>query len=179
MTDRPTSLPGLGLLDGEVELGSVQAVFGVRGEVKLYLHNPSSELLKAARRVVLVLPTGARLQARVAARPGAGKRILGRIDGVTDPDAAATLVGARLAIARADLPPTAPDEWYVADLLGCVVIVGEREVGRVREVHHGASYDMLEVDTGAREGEFVVLRKESLVEVDVAGKRIVVAEDAW
>jgi nucleoside-diphosphate-sugar epimerase len=46
-----------------------------------------------------------------------------------DPDAAEALMGMTIAVARASLPRPRKDEWYVADLIGCKVIVDGEVVG--------------------------------------------------
>ena len=44
--------------------------------------------------------------------------MIARIDGVADRDAAEALEGLRLYVPRAALPPTGPEEYYRADLIG-------------------------------------------------------------
>ena len=78
----PSPLPGRGPQPDEVELGHVSGVFGVRGEVRLHLHNRDSILLEGPVDAVLVGPDGARTGVEIVARPGAGKRIIGRITGL-------------------------------------------------------------------------------------------------
>ena len=66
----------------EVRLGRVSGVFGVSGELRLFLHNRESELFAGDGAVVtLVSPSGNRESHRLRSRHGAGKRILGRIEG--------------------------------------------------------------------------------------------------
>ena len=73
----------------EVRLGRVSGVFGVSGEVRLFLHNRDSDLFVGdGADVTLVSPAGERETHRLRSRRGAGKRILGRIVGVNSPDAA-------------------------------------------------------------------------------------------
>lgn len=175
------SLPreaGLGLLEGELELGYVSGVFGVRGEVRLFLHHRESTLLDKPREVVLVAPVCARYLAKLGARSGAGKRVLGKVEGVDDPDAADALMGLIIAVARASLPRTRKDEWYVADLIGCRVLVEGEVVGEVVFVHETPGGDLMEIAVG-EEREFVPLLRQWLKLVDVAGREIELTERAW
>lgn len=161
----------------EVELGYVSGVFGFRGEVRLYLHNPSSDLLREPREVVLVAPDGARRTARMSARPGAGKRVLGRIEGVSDERGAAALEHHRVLIARDALPATDEGEFYVADLLGLAVEAGARR-GAVVEVHQAGPVDVLEIDVGGREPVFVPMVDGAVRSVDLDAGVVILAPDA-
>jgi len=111
-----------------IELGSVVGVFGVRGEVRLHLHNRTDSVLSEPRTVVLRQNDGTERNADISVRPGAGKRIIGRVQGIKTPEEAAGLVGALVLIDRELLPPPSEGEYYVADLLGLSV---EDEAGTV------------------------------------------------
>lgn len=170
-------LPGTGLQADEIELGRVSGVFGVTGEVRLWLHNPSSDLLDEPRDVVLIAPDGRRFAAVVSARSGAGKRVLGAIEGVGDRDAAEALKEWVVAIPAAALPPPDEDEFYVWQLEGLTVFLGDREVGVVTTVHATPGGDLLEIET--RLGpEFVPVNERSVVSIDVDAGRVVLAADA-
>ena len=159
------------LADDEVELGFVSGVFGTAGEVRLHLHNPTSDLLRQPRRVVLVAPDGSRRHATLTARPGAGKRILGRIAGIDDRDGAAALMGFRVRIEKADLPAAAPDEFYVWQLEGAAVEVDGQRRGTVATIHRAGPIDILEVDIGS-DSVFVPMIAAIVVGVD-APRRVV------
>jgi 16S rRNA processing protein RimM len=159
----------------DVELGFVSGVFGFRGEVRLHLHNPSSDLLRTPRAVVLVAPDGSRRTVTMSARPGAGKRVLGRIAGVTDEHQAAALKDFRVLIPRDALPAPEEGEFYVADLVGLAVEAGDRR-GTIREIHQAGPVDVLEVEVGGKEPVFVPLVEGTVVDVDLDGGIVRLAE---
>jgi 16S rRNA processing protein RimM len=147
---------GLGPVElGTVELGRIVGVFGFKGEVRLHLDNPDTELLDAPFPVILVGPDGGRRHTRLSARPGAGKRILGRVDGVTDDAGAKALQGFRVLARIADLPPPAEGEVYVWQLEGAEVRIGDALVGRVLGVQESGPVAILEIDVGARDPALV------------------------
>ena len=170
------ALTGNGLQPGELELGRVSGVFGFKGELRLFLHNPETEVFEQPRRVVLLRPDGARFEATLSARPGAGKRVLGWIDGIVGEEAANAMVGFTILIDRDDLPE--PDEgFYVSDVLGWPVFAGDRQVGTVVGIHATDGDDVLEVGDGT-EPFFVVMNERFVLDVDFDAKRVVIAEDA-
>lgn len=165
-------------VDSEVELGHLMGVFGVRGEVRIYLHNPDSDLLSRARSVTLVAPDGSRRTAKLRARTGAGKKVIGVIDGVTDRNAAEALTGCRVVVAASELPPPADDEFYVHQVLGARVFVGQDEVGVVKEVHENGPTTVLEVALRGGGVGYAPALASHLLELDVAGRRVVLAAGA-
>lgn len=162
-----TPLPGSGLSDDEIELGYVQAVFGVRGEVKLFLHNADSDLLVRGRVVIWVAPDGRRFSGRLASRPGAGKRILGKVDGFEDPEHAADLIGWHFAVAKADLPRLAEGEFYVSQIEGADVVIDGQVVGQVVTVQSTGGPDVLVIRTPT-DTAFVPCTADQVVRVDTA-----------
>jgi 16S rRNA processing protein RimM len=174
---RLPSLPGQGLADDEVELGRVSGVFGTRGDVRLYLHNRDSVLLGGTLSVILVAPDGRRLATRVAARPGSGRRILAHVEGIDDPEHAATLANHILAVRAADLPDLEDDEFWVFEVVGAEVFEGERRVGTVSAVHSTAGGDVFAVDTP--DGEILVpSSREFVADLDLDGHRLVLVPGA-
>jgi len=80
--------------------------------------------------------------------------------------------GAALTVLRSDLPPTEPDSYYVADIVGLEVLEeGERMLGVVTDVHPGPANDALELDSGL----LLPLVEDCILSVDLSQRRIVVA----
>jgi 16S rRNA processing protein RimM len=85
-----------------------------------------------------------------------GGRLLVRLDGVADRNAAESMRGTLFVVDSADLPPIAdPDEFYDHQLEGLrVVTTSGAAVGSVAEVLHTAAGELLAVRT--EEGEVLV-----------------------
>jgi ribosomal 30S subunit maturation factor RimM len=81
-------------------------------------------------------------------RSGAGKRILGRLDGLGDPETAQTLREWRIAVSKAALGPLDDDELWVGELEGSTVRVGDVDVGRVITVQTTEGPDVLVIAIG-------------------------------
>jgi len=129
-------------------MGHVSGIFCVRGEVRLFLYNPESELLSGEQTVTLLLPDGARRSARLKTRPGAGKRILGKIEGVRTREEAAALHGAEILLPKSAMPPLEEDTYYHHQLLGVEVrTVSGALLGRLREIITSGSVDLWVIST--------------------------------
>jgi 16S rRNA processing protein RimM len=105
-------------------------------------------------------------------RAGVAERPILRLAGFSDRDAVQRLRGEPLLVEAAEAPPLGEDEWYAEQLEGCLVVDGEREVGRVRRLLPLPSCEALEVERpGARE-LLVPLVRDAVRSVDVQARRI-------
>lgn len=100
-------------------LGVVVSAHGVRGELRVKLLNPASELIESLDHVWLRRagdPTR-RVQVRGVHRHQSAL-LLVTLPECRDRDAAEALRGTELCIPRAELPELDPGEFYLVDLLG-------------------------------------------------------------
>jgi 16S rRNA processing protein RimM len=156
-----------------IALGLVMGTHGVRGELRVKMHNPSSELLFELDAVHVRTPQELRRYPIAHARPG-GKGLLVQLSGVDTVERAQALRGAELCVARSELPALPEGEFYHCDLEGLALVDLEgRPFGTVERVHEYPAADVLRVrtDRGVLE---VPMREPYLVEIDLPGKRVVV-----
>jgi len=152
----------------EVRLGHINGVFGLKGEVRLFLYNPKTELFKGrGMDVVLVSPEGKRVSKRLTSRSGAGKRILGLLDGVSSPEAARDLAEWEIVCAASGLPQLVDGEYYHRDLMGLAVHTEDgMSVGRITEIVSGDDVDCWVARSD--EGEFLFPAvREVILSVDL------------
>lgn len=140
-----------------VALGVVIGAHGVRGELRVKLHNPGSEVLD--RRKSIVLREGAATtEHRVTARRRHQDLVLLTIDGCDDRDAAIALRGREVCIPRDQLPQLAPGEYYLLDLVGLRAQRPDgQSIGTVESVIPYPTADALRVRTDAGVVEVPVL----------------------
>ena len=103
---------------------------------------------------------------RIASRKGTDEHVILRVELASDRDAVGALRGQELLIdAERSLEE---DEYLAADLVGCAVVDGARELGTVTALLGLPSCEALELDTGL----LVPLVRDAVRSVDVDGKRI-------
>lgn len=108
-------------MDAPIRLGVVARAHGIRGELLLDWDADTLDALDGP----LFLRSGGRPPRPIRIlswRPHGGRPLI-RLEGVTDRNAAELLRGAEILASRADLPEPDEDERYVADLLGCDVLL--------------------------------------------------------
>ena len=159
----------------EVRLGRVSGVFGVRGEVRLFLHNRESNLFEGTGfDVTLVSPDGERRRRCLRSRSGAGKRILGMIDGVATPEEARSYMEWEIVCDPAALPEPEADEYYHRDLIGLTVQTPEGSVvGVLSDVLEGEVLDCWQIQSDNTE-VIVPAVREVVVSVDVAAGVVII-----
>jgi 16S rRNA processing protein RimM len=133
-----------------VALAEVARPHGIRGEVRLKVHNPESDLLVRRPPVRVVLPDGDERALTITAAREADKALLVRFAGIDNRDAAEALRGAAVCVPRSALPPPEDGEFYAWDVEGARAELSSGElVGHVTEL---ASYPTCDVLVVAREG---------------------------
>jgi 16S rRNA processing protein RimM len=105
---------------------------------------------------------------RIVARKGTDDRPIVRVEAAGDRTAAEELRGRVLEAVVGDAPPLDEDEYLAADLEGCVVTDGMRELGIVKRLLAYPSCELLELD----DGSLVPFVRDCIRAVDVAAKRI-------
>lgn len=166
-------------LADDVRLGTISGLHGVRGEVKVFLYNPASDLIDSLERVILVDPQGQRRAVSIRLRSGAGQRILGEIEGVHDREQARALEGYEVVIPPADLPPPEVGSWYHRDLMGLPVrTVSGRDLGRIAEIHDTGEVDVWLLRGPQGERVLPVLLRHLVKVRTGADGEVVVTEDA-
>jgi 16S rRNA processing protein RimM len=160
----------------EVRLGNVSGVFGIKGEMRLFLYNRDSQLFVRGYDVTLVGPDGTRSGVRLRSRSGAGRRVLGRIEGVNNPEAAAALMGHEIVVHKDALPEVEEGTWYHHEILDLPVrTAGGVEVGTLVEIHVTGENDLWIV-RGADGDHYVPAIRQMVLSVE-PGNQIIVSDD--
>lgn len=129
---------------------------------------PNASLLRATDMVKLA--DGERRIDRLA---GHDARLIVRLEGCGDREAAEALHGQTLFVERGHAPALGEDEWWAEDLEGLAVGDGERTIGTVRRLLALPSCEVLEVER-SQGGEplLVPLVSDAVRTVDLEHKRI-------
>jgi 16S rRNA processing protein RimM len=106
-------------------------------------------------------------------RAGHDTRVILRLVGVSDRDAALALRGKDLFVERSRAPALGEDEWWTEDLEGCAVRDGDRPVGVVAHLLAYPSCEVLEVERPGHAAALLVpLVSDAVRSVDIAAQVI-------
>ncbi|MCC5794424.1 MAG: ribosome maturation factor RimM [Chromatiales bacterium] len=160
-----------------VPLGRISGVFGVRGWVKVFSWTRPRENILAYPRWQLELPDGRRETLRLLDGRQQGRGLVARLEGCSDADEAMCLVGAGISVAREELPPAGPGQYYWSDLEGLAVeTTTGTGLGQVDSLIETGANDVLVV-IGDRRRLIPFVHGQVVREVDLAAGRLVVDWD--
>lgn len=157
-------------------MGEIVGLFGVRGWVKVFSYTRPMEGLLAYR------PWQVRVQdawrtLEVAEGHVQGKGLVARLRGYESREQAAELIGSQVGVWAADLPPTAPGEYYWAQLEGLrVVNLAGEDLGLVSHLFDTGGNDVLVVKQGRRE-RLIPYTRNAIRGVDLEKREIQVDWD--
>lgn len=151
-------------------VAAIAGAHGVRGAVRIktFTENP------AAIGDMVDLADGQGRPVRLTIAESRADRVIARIDGVGDREAAQALKGTRLYIPRAALPEAAEDEYYHADLIGLAVEGGDgAALGAVKAMHDFGAGDIVEIEC---DGTVFLMpfNRQTVPRVDLVARRMVV-----
>ena len=161
-----------------IQVGELTGAFGLQGWVKIRSYTDPRENILNYSPWELEL-RGERWQVEVVAGRRQGQTVVAALTGIATREEAQALRGAKISIARAQLPELPPGEVYWVDLLGCKVCDLEgRELGQVVNLMETGANDVLIVrDRQAKEILIPWVRDQVIQELDLAAGTILVDWD--
>ena len=155
-----------------VELGKIGRPHGVRGDVRLFLHNPDSELIYSLDRLLLFSESSVNNEAGAAysirgVKDGVRFLILS-LENVSSREQARQLNGMVAKIPREMLPELDDGEFYVADLIGLNVVCNGEFIGVIVDSRAQGGIEVITVENDLREIQIPVV-DDYVVRSDIAG----------
>ena len=147
---------------------------GLKGEVVAELLTDFPERFEDLDEVVLVSPGGEQKYVSIEEFWFQKDRVVLKLEGYDDVDAAKQLVGYVFAVPESDRVQLEEDEFYDWELEGCTVKVGDESIGQVRSVMKTGGTDVLVIGDAAGKERLVPLAAPIVVKIDAAAKTIVV-----
>lgn len=160
-----------------VAIAEVARAHGIKGELRLHLYNPDSDLLLQRPSVRLRLPDGSERDFSVTAARPVNKGMLVTLSGIADRSQADALQGASVCVRRDMFPEPLDGEFYACDIEGADVVLASGEiVGRVQGTAHYPTCDVLLVQPHAGGPTLEVpLLAAYIVAIEPEANRVVVS----
>lgn len=147
---------------------------GLKGEVVAELLTDFPERFEDLDEVVLVSPGGEQKTGSLEDFWFQKDRVVLKLDGYDDIDAAKQLIGYEFAVPESDRVQLEADEFYDWELEGCTVKVGDQSIGQVRSVMRTGGAEILVISDESGNERLVPLAASIVVAIDPVAKTILV-----
>ncbi|OAH96622.1 ribosome maturation factor RimM [Methylomonas methanica] len=160
-----------------LNVGQVSGVFGVKGWVKIYsFTDPRENILQYSP---WILQKNSQIQeVKLLGGRRQGSLVVAELQGISDRDLAAELMGADILIRKQQLPKAGDGEYYWADLIGLEVRNQEGcKLGKVDYLLETGANDVLVVVDGDVERLIPFLQQSTILKIDLDDGLIIVDWD--
>ena len=113
-----------GQADERILLGHVTGIYGLKGWIKVHSDTSPRENIVSYKQWWLEQGGNWRQVGISGGRPQ-GKTIVAQVNGITTPEQASQLIGAKIAVGRSTLPEATEGEYYWTDLIGMQVVTAD------------------------------------------------------
>ena len=149
-------------------------VLGLKGEIVAELYTDFPERFEDVEQLVLVSPGGERTVKQLEDYWFQNDRVVLKLAGYNDVEAAKQLVGYVFAVPEQDRVSLPEDYYYDWELEGCEVRVGDEIIGKVSSVLRTGGAEILVITDEKGSERLVPLAESIVVEIDPVAKMIVV-----
>lgn len=136
-------------------IGVLGKPHGLRGEIALRPYNTVGRvrsLIPIETQTVFLVRDGQTTTRRLRSCRAAGENLLLAFEGADSLDAVRTFIHSEVRVARQVLPPLAPGEYYVEDVVGCEVLNAEgQRLGQASGTFWNGAHDIMTVTSQAGE----------------------------
>jgi 16S rRNA processing protein RimM len=147
---------------------------GLKGEIVAELLTDFPDRFDELEELILVSPRGERTTKQLEDFWFQNDRVVLKVAGYDDVDAAKELVGFEFAVPESERVSLPADHYYDWELEGCAVKVGAESIGTVKSVMKTGGAEILVVADDSGKERLIPLADSIVVEVDTAGKTIVI-----
>ncbi len=147
---------------------------GLKGELVAELLTDFPERFEDVEELVLVSPAGERTMGRLENYWFQNDRVVLKLAGYDDVEAAKALAGFEIAVPEAERVLLPSDHYYDWELEGCTVTVGSESIGKVQSVIRTGGTEILAIADENGKESLIPLVDSIVVEIDAAAKTIVV-----
>lgn len=155
-------------------IGSISKPQGVKGEVKIAPLTDDVERFKTLKSIYVGNVSYLVKSVRVLQNG-----VFLFLEGIDDRDKVEALRGKEISVDRSDAVGLPKDRYFIVDVVGSKVWVGDKNVGVVKEILQNGSADVYVVQGENKKNLMFPAIKRILLEVNIAEKKVVLDKEAF
>ncbi len=153
-------------LNNLIPVGRIAGTHGIRGQIRFHSYSGNLESLRKAKDALLSFPDGKSCQVLIKQAVNHSGKILLTLDGFTEINQSALLIGSELFLRRDQFPPTEPDEYYWNDLLGLKVLTNEGIfLGIIKDIMETGANDVYLVYNENSKHEYLIPAIDDVISI--------------
>lgn len=156
-----------------IVVGNISKPQGVRGEIKIAPLTDDAERFNRLKKVFVDDKEYIVEKARVSANG-----VFVKLKGIDDRNAAELLRNKDMSVERQDAVKLEKDRYFIVDIIGCDVFVGDEKSGRLVDVLQYGAADVYVISTPKGRAMIPAISR-ILLDVDVENKKIVLDKEAF
>lgn len=151
----------------KIEIGKIVNTHGLKGTVKVQPWADFPEIFEELPRVFCN-----NTEYEIISVSYQKNLVLLNLKGVNDLNVAEKLKNSVLCAERDDMEELPEDTYYVTDLIGCMVLENDTEIGKVSDVIATGGVDLYEIRRSGNKPLYLPASKENILNIDVEAKTI-------
>lgn len=153
-----------------LQIGRITGSHGVRGEVSVYSLTDDPRRFSVLKDCFLVTEDfSSKVPMKASRARIAADKVLLKLEGVDDRDAADALKGRYLAVTRENAVRLKPDTYFICDLIGCTVVDEEAgTLGVIADILQNGATDIYVVKRENAKDLLLPAIRQVVREVDIA-----------
>lgn len=157
-----------------LHIGRIVGTHGIKGEVSVYPITDDPRRFSLLKDCFLLTENKpAKTSAKATGVKYSNNKVILKLDGIDDRDAALALKGRYIAVTRDNAVKLAPDSYFICDLVGCTVIDDESgELGTLADVLQTGASDIYVVKREKNKDLLIPAIKEVVKGVDLSSRTI-------
>ncbi|GMR04710.1 MAG: ribosome maturation factor RimM [Thermodesulfobacteriota bacterium] len=156
----------------DIIVGRITGLHGLRGEVKFH---PFGDMEVFQWKTLFIEEKGRKKALNVEGARRHKKVFLLILEGYTSRESSGVLVGADVTVPKEEIPKLPEGEYYYSELEGLEVLTdGGKHVGYITEIISTGASDVISVGAEGGAEILIALTAETIKEVDLEGKKIIV-----
>ena len=154
-----------------LQVGVISSTHGIRGEVKVFPTTDDPARYKKLKKVLL--DTGKeRLELELQSVKFLKQFVIVKFKGIDNINDIEKYKGKSLLVPREDGVPLGRDEYYIADMIGMEVFVGDERFGVIKDVMETGANEVYIIDSDMHGEVLIPAIRQCVIDVDVEDKKM-------
>ena len=157
-----------------LHIGTFGKPVGLKGEIKIIMHNFEFKKFES-KSLSPYLVDEANVFWNFQYLKINKNKLTGKLKKCNSINCAAKLIGKKIFIDKKKLPKTKIDQYYITDLINCVVMTSSNKLlGNIINIDNFGAGDLINVQNSKGQSFYIPINKDNIVKVDI-NKRLVIA----